>query len=290
MRRPSVRRSASQPSRRVRGASGKVLAGWAIVCCGCSATAQPAGAQAPAVTGPACDKPVYLAFAPGDMAVAPLVAVVLRRQQVRATFLGSAERTATGDSFDNQWAPWRRARGDEGHAFVSATRDHVQWLGDEPGRASQFRVRPLLGGLAGRTFTWGAGKYCDNIAQAADRLAYLTGTPALPLFWPPGGRASPRLTAAAQACGYRRLVATPIAFLPPGAPSARGPSAAQIDQLVARTRAGDVLLAHLGAWSREVPQVPVGLDALIGGLKARGFCFATLRDAPAAPNPAAGPR
>lgn len=214
MRRPSVRRSAGQPSRRVRGASGKVLAGWAIVCCGCSATAQPAGAQAPAVTGPTCDKPVYLAFAPGDMAVAPLVAVVLRRQQVHATFLGSAERTATGDSFDNQWAPWWRARGDEGHAFVSATRDHVQWLGDEPGRASQFRVRPLLGGLAGRTFTWGAGKYCDSIAQAADRLAYLTGTPALPLFWPPG-------PAATDAWWPRRLPSCRPARLRPGVPVPR---------------------------------------------------------------------
>lgn len=232
--------------------------------------------------GPACGKPVYLAFAPGDMSVAPLVAVVLQRQQVRASFFGSAERTVTGgDSLDGQWAPWWRSRGGEGHAFVSATRDHVLWLGDEGGRSPQFRVRPMLGGLAGRSFTWGSDKYCENIAQAADRLTFLTGVPALPLFWPPEGRASPRLAAAAQACGYQRVSAAPIAFLVPGAPTAKGPTAAQIEQLVARTRPGDVVLAHLGVWSREVPQVPVGLDALIGGLKAKGFCFATLGEHPA---------
>ena len=33
-----------------------------------------------------CDKPVYLTFDTGHMAVAPLVADVLKRQQVKVTF------------------------------------------------------------------------------------------------------------------------------------------------------------------------------------------------------------
>lgn len=229
---------------------------------------------------PACDKPVYLAFETGSMEVAPLVAVVLQRQRVRATFIAAADRTASGDSLDGQWAPWWKARGAEGHAFVSQTRDRVLWLGDERGVQPQFRVRPALGAFAGRTFTWDAARYCDNIAQAAERLAYLTGGKPLPLFHAPDGRASPKLLAAAQACGYRHLATTPLGFAGASAPSAKGPTDAQLAQAVARVRPGDVLLAHLGVWSREVPQVPVGLDAFITGLKAQGFCFAAVSDHP----------
>ena len=46
-------------------------------------------------------------------------------------------------------------------------------------------------------------------------------------------------------------------------------------------RAGDILLAHLGIWSRKDPWAPADLEPLIVGLKARGFCFATLREHPA---------
>lgn len=238
-----------------------------------AAWAQPAAA-------PACDKPVYLAFETSSMDVAPLVAVVLRRQQVRATFFGSASATASGDALDSSWAPWWKARGAEGHAFVSATRDQVQWLGDERGVQPRFRVRPATGAFAGRTFTWDAAKYCDNVAQAADRLGYLTGVQPLPMFRTPDGRASPRLLAAAQACGYRHVGAVPVGFLASAAASAKGPSDQQLAQALARVRPGDVLLAHLGVWSREVPQVPVGLDAFVSGLKAQGFCLATLREHP----------
>ncbi|MFT4194338.1 polysaccharide deacetylase family protein [Ottowia sp.] len=229
----------------------------------------------------ACDKPVYLAFDTGSMAVAPLVAVVLQRQQVRATFFASAATTASGDALDTNWAPWWKARGAEGHAFASRTRDEVAWLGDERGVQPQFRVRPALGAFAGRTFTWSAAKYCENIAQAADRVGYVTGTRPLPLFRAPGGRTSPKLLAAAQGCGYLHVDAVPVGFLSSAAAGAKGPDDQQIAQAVARVRPGDVLAAHLGVWSREVPQVPVGLEPLITGLKAQGFCFRTLRDHPA---------
>ena len=45
-------------------------------------------------------------------------------------------------------------------------------------------------------------------------------------------------------------------------------------------RSGDILVAHLGIWSRKDPWAPAVLEPLITGLKARGFCFATLRDHP----------
>ncbi|MFZ4626228.1 MAG: peptidase A8, partial [Rhodoferax sp.] len=46
-------------------------------------------------------------------------------------------------------------------------------------------------------------------------------------------------------------------------------------------RSGDILMAHLGIWSRKDPWAPTVLEPLIVGLKAKGFCFQTLRDHPA---------
>ena len=60
------------------------------------------------------------------MGVAPLVAEVLARQQVKATFFLANERTQTGgSSLDDGWAPWWKARAAEGHAFGSHTWDHL---------------------------------------------------------------------------------------------------------------------------------------------------------------------
>jgi peptidoglycan/xylan/chitin deacetylase (PgdA/CDA1 family) len=39
-------------------------------------------------------------------------------------------------------------------------------------------------------------------------------------------------------------------------------------------------MAHLGIWSRQDPWAPAVLEPLIVGLKARGLCFATLREHP----------
>lgn len=45
-------------------------------------------------------------------------------------------------------------------------------------------------------------------------------------------------------------------------------------------RSGDILLAHLGIWSRKDPWAPAVLEPLIVGLKEQGFCFRTLREHP----------
>ena len=243
------------------------------------ALASGAGAQAPAAAA-RCDKPVYLVFEPRSMEASQLAAMVLQREKVRATFLASAHRTAGGDSLDTHWAPWWKSRGAEGHAFVSQTRDEVQWLADERGVQPQFRVRPAEGAFAGRTFTWSAAQVCENISQAADRIGYITGVKPLPLFRPPEGRASPRLAAATKACGYQIVHAAPIGFLSKGAPSADGPSTPALKRALERVRPGDVVLAHLGAWWRTMPQAPAGLEPYIAGLKERGFCFQTLREHP----------
>jgi peptidoglycan/xylan/chitin deacetylase (PgdA/CDA1 family) len=49
-----------------------------------------------------------------------------------------------------------------------------------------------------------------------------------------------------------------------------------LDQALRNIRGGDILLAHLGIWSRKDPWAPAVLEPLIQGLKEKGFCFATL--------------
>src|SRR6476469_2668667 len=102
-----------------------------------------------------CDKPVYLTFDTGHMEIAPLVAEVLARQQVKVTFFAANERTKTGDgSLGEQWAPWWKARAAEGHEFGSHTWDHVYWRADVPGEPPRFRIRPSAGPDEGREQTW----------------------------------------------------------------------------------------------------------------------------------------
>jgi peptidoglycan/xylan/chitin deacetylase (PgdA/CDA1 family) len=57
-------------------------------------------------------------------------------------------------------------------------------------------------------------------------------------------------------------------------------NAALLAKALRDIRAGDILVAHLGIWSRKDPWAPAVLEPLITGLQARGFCFATLREHP----------
>ena len=91
------------------------------------------------------------------MGTAPLIADVLKRQNVKVTFFAANERTQTGDgSLGNGWAPWWKARAAEGHEFASHTYDHVYWRGDVKSTEPRFRVKASSGALEGREFTWDA--------------------------------------------------------------------------------------------------------------------------------------
>lgn len=259
-----------------------VAAALALAAAGLAALA-PAQAQVQGTAAAGgCAKPVYLTFDTGHMGVAPLVAEVLRRQQVRVTFFAANERTQEGDgSLGNTWAPWWKARAAEGHEFASHTWDHAYWRGDLKGVEPRFRIQPSAGALAGREFTWDAAKYCENISHAAQRLEDLTGRKPLPLFRAPGGKTSPRLLAAAKACGYEHVAWAPAGFLGDELPSEKFSNDALLKKALRDIRAGDVLLAHLGIWSRKDAWAPAVLEPLIVGLKDRGFCFETLRTHPA---------
>jgi peptidoglycan/xylan/chitin deacetylase (PgdA/CDA1 family) len=241
-----------------------------------------AAVLAGAVSGVAaqpCDKPVYLTFDTGHMGVANLIADVLRRQQVKVTFFAANEKTQQGDgSLGESWAPWWKARAAEGHEFASHTLDHTYWRADLPD--GRFRVRPSAGPNAGQDFTWTATEYCAEIDRSARRLREVTGRPPLPLYRAPGGKTSPKLLAAAQACGYRHVGWAPAGFLGDELPSESASNQQLLQKALRDIRTGDILLAHLGIWSRKDPWAPAVLEPLIEGLKAKGFCFATLRDHP----------
>ena len=259
--------------RALRWAGAAVAALWIAV-------AAPGAAHAQA-----CDRPLYLTFDTGHMEVAPLIADVLRRQQVRVTFFGATERTKAGDgSLGDHWAPWWKARADEGHEFASHTWDHVYWRADLPavaGQPQRFRVRASAGDQAGRDFEWTAAQYCEQITRAARRLQALTGRKPLPLFRAPGGKTSARFLAATRSCGYAHVGWAPAGFLGDELPSGQFSNDALRDKALRDIRSGDILLAHLGIWSRQDPWAPAVLEPLITGLKARGFCFETLREHPA---------
>jgi peptidoglycan/xylan/chitin deacetylase (PgdA/CDA1 family) len=229
-----------------------------------------------------CAKPLYLTFDTGHMEIAPFVAEVLNRHKVRVTFFAANERTPAGSgSLSAHWAPWWKARAGEGHEFASHTWDHVYWRGDVRGTVPAFRVRPSAGAFEGREFTWDAKKYCANVAYAAERLQDFTGKKPLPLFRAPGGKTSPKLLAAAKACGFEHVGWAPAGFLGDELPSEKYPNEALLKKALRDIREGDILLAHLGIWSRQDPWAPAVLEPLIVGLKERGFCFETLREHPA---------
>lgn len=243
----------------------------------CLALALPSvAAAAPAV----CDKPVYLTFDTGHMGVAPLVADVLARHHVKVTFFLANERTLTnGSSLDDQWAPWWKARAAEGHVFGSHTYDHVYWQADLPD--GRFRVKPAFGPRAGRSQVMRAGEYCAELDRSATRFKEMTGRAMLPLFRAPGGKTSPALLETAeQRCGYRHVGWASAGFLGDELPSDKYPNRTLLERALRNIRTGDILMAHLGIWSRQDPWAPAVLEPLIEGLKQKGFCFATLAEHP----------
>lgn len=232
---------------------------------------------------PSPEKTVYLTFDTGHMGVAPLIAQTLHKHAVPATFFAAHELTQTGDgSLGDTWAPWWKERAEQGHAFASHTHDHAYWLADLPVRDGQpqFRIRPSAGPLKDKTQQWSAAQYCEELHRASRRLTQVTGQTPLPLFRAPGGKTSAALLQAARSCGYLHVAWAPAGFLGDELPSDKYPNQRLLEQALRSIRGGDVMVAHLGIWSRQDPWAPAVLEPLIVGLKRRGLCFATLREHP----------
>jgi peptidoglycan/xylan/chitin deacetylase (PgdA/CDA1 family) len=227
-----------------------------------------------------CPKPVYLTLDTGHMGVADGIAQVLQRQQIKVSFFAANEPTQTGDgSLGEHWSAWWKARALEGHVMASHTLNHVYWRRDLPD--GRFEVRASAGPEAGVTRTMDAEQYCTEIRSANQRLQHITGFATLPLYRAPGGKTSPALLTAAKQCGFVHVGWSPAGFLGDELPSDRYPNQQLLTRALRDIRAGDVLLAHLGIWSRKQAWAPEVLEPLIIGLKQRGFCFETIDHHPA---------
>jgi peptidoglycan/xylan/chitin deacetylase (PgdA/CDA1 family) len=274
--RPGRRRRAGVAPVLARLALGVLVLG-AVPAAAASAAAGPASGKA-AAAGGCPGGTVYLTLDTGNMSQAETIAGILARHGVLATFFLANERTPSGGhSLDDTWAGYWRERVREGHAFGSHTYDHVYFRA--VGADGLFTVRPQFGAQAGRTLRWDAGAVCGELARVGTRFRELTGRALDPVWRAPGGKAPPEAMAAARACGWSHVHWAAAGFLGDELPSDRFPNERLLKQALAGIRAGDVLMAHLGIWSRQDPYAPM-LDPLIAGLKARGLCFATMREHP----------
>jgi peptidoglycan/xylan/chitin deacetylase (PgdA/CDA1 family) len=225
------------------------------------------------------EKCVYLSFDTGHMGVANLIADTLRRFDARATFFLANEPTLDGGStLDDAWAPWWKARAAEGHDFGAHTWDHDIWLEDLPG--DRFKVRTVAGINAPVVHEITAAQYGESLQRVARRFKEMTGREMDPIFRAPAGKTSPALLAAAKAAGFTHVGWSPAGFLGDELPSDKFSNAELLDRALKNIRPGDILLAHLGIWSRLDPWAPADLEPLMRGLKEKGFCFAPLREHP----------
>jgi peptidoglycan/xylan/chitin deacetylase (PgdA/CDA1 family) len=224
---------------------------------------------APEASASACKGTLYLTLDTGSMSQAENIAAILARHDVKATFFLANEKTTRGDhALDPAWRDYWRARATEGHAFGTHTWHHGYFRGDSDGG----RVRYVYDG---KTHLLDAREVCDELKRVDARFRELTGRPLDPLWRAPGGRTTPNAVAAAAACGYRHVHWADAGFLGDELPSDKYPNDALLARALRNLRDGDVMMMHLGIWSRKDPFAPM-LDPLLAGLKARGFCFSTL--------------
>ncbi len=225
-----------------------------------------------------CRGHVYLTLDTGNMRDAEEIAGILQRQAVRATFFLAHEKTVRGDhALDPSWAGYWKARSDEGHAFGSHTWRHGRFGPDAAGGA--VRYRPQFGEQAGRALTLDPAQVCAELQRVDAAFHAMTGRVLDALWRAPGGHTTANALAAARACGYAHVRWAPAGFLGDELPSEKYPNQALLKQALRDVRDGDVLMAHLGIWSRRDRYAPT-LEPLIAGLKERGLCFRTLREHP----------
>jgi len=236
-------------------------------------------ARQPAPADESSSKRVFLSFDTGHMGVANLIADTLKRYDARATFFLANEPTLTGGfTLDDEWAPWWKARAAEGHDFGAHTWDHDIWLEDLPG--DRFKVRTVAGINAPVVHEITAAQYGESLQRVAERFKVMTGHEMGPIFRAPAGKTSKALLAAAKAAGFEHVGWSPAGFLGDELSSEKFPNAELLDKAIKNVKSGDILLAHLGIWSRLDPWAPAVLDPLMRSLKDRGYSFAPIREHP----------
>jgi peptidoglycan/xylan/chitin deacetylase (PgdA/CDA1 family) len=232
-----------------------------------------ASAMAAPTGPPACKGAVFLTFDTGHMEPAAAIADILDKHAVKATFFLANEKTKRGDgSLEASWAPFWKRLADSGHAFGSHTWRHWYFTGD----GNDGRVR--YANRNGPGSEWLDEKaLCAELRKPEAAFREMTGRGLDGLWRAPGGRTTTLALRHAKACGFEHVGWSPAGFSGDELPADKYPGERLIAQQLRDIRDGDVLLWHLGIWSRTDPLWPQ-LDKLIAGLKARGLCFARLTD------------
>ena len=229
-------------------------------------------ASATALAG-GCRGTLYLTLDTGNMAHAEAIAATLARHQVKATFFLANEKTKRGDtSLDPSWAPFWKRMAEAGHAFGSHTWRHWYLAGDTA--RGKIRYAPM-GGTQGELLDEAA--FCAELKKPEEAFRAMTGRGFDRIWRAPGGRITAKAVEYAKGCGFTHVGWTPAGFSGDELPSDRFPSEQLIERQLRDIKDGDVLLWHLGIWSRQDPLWP-HLDRLIAGLKAKGLCFARITD------------
>ncbi|MFZ6844569.1 polysaccharide deacetylase family protein [Undibacterium sp. RuTC16W] len=227
----------------------------------------------------ACKGKIYLTFDTGSQSQAELIATSLRRHHIKATFFLANEKTVKGDySLDPAWGAYWKQLVADGHAFGTHTFDHVYAVRDlADGRIA---VKPQFGAQAGQHIVWTAEQYCNELKRVDQRFEQLTGRKLDPFWRAPGGKLTPNLLKAGQACAYAHVGWDPAGFSGDELPSEKWSNPVLLQRALSQLTDGDIFMAHLGIWSRKQAWMPENLEPLISGLEQKGFCFATLREHP----------
>ncbi len=222
-----------------------------------------------------CSQWVYLTFDTGNMSVAEDVANTLRKHQIKASFFLANEKTKRGDfSLDSSWKDFWLQLKKDGHAFGNHTFHHTYFQKDLS--RDRVLVKPQFGPSAGKSIELNTQGLCQELQLVNDRFLSLTGSKLDPIWRAPGGKVSQQYIEMGHACGYTHIGWAAAGFLGDELPSEKYSNAYLLDKALKGIRSGDVLMAHLGIWSRKDPWAPAVLEPLIIGLQKKGFCFATI--------------
>jgi peptidoglycan/xylan/chitin deacetylase (PgdA/CDA1 family) len=237
------------------------------------ALAMPLAATA-APSDPACKGQIYLTIDTGSMSHADHIARVLNEENIKATFFLANEFTVRKDhSLDPSWDSYWKARAEEGHAFGNHTWSH-RWAR----RDSDDKV--VVADSKGNPDLLDQRAFCAEMKKVNNAFRRATGRNLDGIWRAPGGRTTQNSIRFAASCGYPVHVHWhDSGFLGDELASEQHPNQMLLERALKNIKAGDVLVMHLGIWSRKDPFAPM-LQPLIQGLKARGLCFATLGAGP----------
>ena len=225
------------------------------------------------VEAASCSGMIYLTIDTGNMQPAEEIASVLNKHGIKATFFLANEKTTRGDTaLDPSWTAFWKARADEGHAFGSHTWRH--WVFRRDTGADRVSFVPV-GASSGEMLD--ATGVCKELRQPEAAFRKMTGRGFDGIWRAPGGKLTPNATRFAKSCGFDHVPWTAAGFSGDELPSEKFPSDGLIKAQMRNIKDGDILLWHLGIWSRKDP-LYLRLDELITGLKAKGLCFARITE------------